>query len=135
METTLDWKKKSYAELLSPLVLQFDRSKNCYTRYLTNQHFLHAQTLKKANTEILRLLMQNTFLIPENLMNDALKIIDHLDVWFEQYELLVKEQNPKAHDKFVFYRPAESIEFPKESEANFRREKERMKNELAPSKS
>lgn len=132
MESSLEWKKKSYAELLSPLVLQFERSKNCYKRYLVNQQFLHAQTLKKANSEILRLLSKKAFLIPEHLMQDALKIIDHLDVWFEQYELLEKEINPIATDKFVFHRPTESIEFPKESELKFKLEKEKIKLELAP---
>jgi hypothetical protein len=131
MESNPAWKKKSYEELLSPLVLQFDRSKNCYSRYLINHHFLHAQTLKKANTEILRLLCEKTHLIPDKLMEDALKLIDHLDVWFEQYEHLVLEQNPRVHDSFVFHRPAESIEFPKQSELNFRLEKDKLKKELS----
>ena len=124
------WKQKSYEELLSPLVLQFERSKNSYTRYLTNNHFLHAQTLMKANSEILRLLMEKAFLIPDTLHDDSMKIIDHLDVWMVQYEQLVKELEPKANDKFIFYRPAESIEFPKKAEQNFRFENANFKKEL-----
>ncbi len=131
METNIHWKKKSYEELLAPLSLQFERSKNCYTRYLTNHHYLHAQTLKKANVEILRLLMEKSYLIPENLQNDALRIIDHLDVWFEQYEHLAKELNPHPNTPFIFDRPAESIEFPKAAEKKFQEEKQKLKSELS----
>jgi hypothetical protein len=130
MENTAEWKKKSYEELLAPLVLQFERSGNSYKRYLSNHHYLHAQTLKVANSEIMRLLLEKSFLIPENLKPEALKVIDHLDVWFVQFEQLEKDINPNANTVFIFERPQESIEFPKLAEKLFIAEREKLKSEL-----
>ena len=131
MESSLEWKNKSYHELLAPLALQFQRSKNCYARYLKNKQYLHAQTLKQANTEILRLLCEKSSLIPEQLLNDALLLIDHLDVWFAQYAHLEKELKPHASSEFIFYRAADGLEFPKQSEQHFMLAKQQFKQELA----
>ncbi|MBK9479826.1 MAG: hypothetical protein IPP56_00040 [Bacteroidetes bacterium] len=127
MESDKDWMYKSYHELFSPLVMQFDRSANCYARYLKNKSYLNAKTLKQANSEILRLLMDKSSLIPEKLNSDALLLIDHLDVWFAQFEQLEKELNPHASSEFVFYRTAEGTEFPKQSELHFRAMKQQLK--------
>ena len=101
------------AALYSELKLMLDYASRIYSEYLkSGKRFVFAKTLFDANQHISQLLLDNAFLLKENIHNDAIELMFHLDawsaIWLEEFE----RQNPKLNDEFSF---ANEVNFPKDS--------------------
>lgn len=90
-------------EFLGKLYINLKRSDAAYKQYLANnKQFLYARILKSCNDGILRLLVDNTYLLSDELIEDSLGLILHLDVWSEKWTYYEAMQKPKIDDVFAF---------------------------------
>jgi hypothetical protein len=123
------WKEKSVSLLLGPICLQFNRTKRAFDRYSAKNLFLEAEVLKDGNKKIRNLLLENAYLIPNELLEDATKLIEHYDVWLEEYHNLRESKNPKFDEEFVYGGP-QGFPFPRKSEEKFKFEYRKIWDEL-----
>ena len=123
------WKEKSVSELLGQICMQFNRTKSAFNRYNTTNLFLEARVLKDGNEKIRDLLLAKAHLIPNELIEDANQLIEHYDVWLEEFDKQRNAENPNLDQKFVFAGPRGFL-FPKKSEQNFVKKYQEMWKEL-----
>lgn len=103
-------------EFLGKLYINLKRSDAVYRQYLANnKQFLYAKILKSCNDGILHLLVDNAYLLSDELMEDSLALILHLDVWSEKWTYYEALQKPKIDDTFVF---ENEINFPHKAVQN-----------------
>lgn len=112
------WKEKAIAELFGPLNFELKRTKKAFHRYKGENIFLETQVLKQGNERIRNLLLNQSYLVPPDLMEDSYKLIEHYDVWLEQFALFRETENPTEVQKFIFAGP-KGFPFPKEAEIRF----------------
>lgn len=113
------WKEKAVSELFGPLSLQLTRTRNAFQRYHEKNIFQEAKILKEGNEKIRDLLLEKSYLIPPDLIADAEKLVQHYDVWLEEFSKLRETENPTEDKKFVFAGPL-GFPFPRKSEENFK---------------
>ena len=112
-------------KFLGQIYVGLKRTEIAYNNYLQiGQTFIHAKILKACNEQIRNLLFENSFLLSDNLQNDALKLISHYDIWLEKWINLEKKSKPELEDKFLFQN---TFTFPKESAINLENEFLRLK--------
>ena len=87
-----------------------------YNKYLKNKIYLHALTIKSANTRIYNLLVSNLEYIPEELHDDALNLLNHYDIWFTQFNGFEMKIKPLLSDNFIFTHLDDQCAFPRSSE-------------------
>ena len=103
------------SELLGPFDMQLKRGQLAYERYLANgKKFLYTKILKETNGELRQLLLSKGYLLPEELQQKALDLIEHLDVWHVLWDDLQERNRPGLYDEFVF---ENDVNFPKKSVA------------------
>ena len=117
-QSTRSWKEKSVAQLLGPLHIQFDRTARAFHRWEGHNTFLEAKVIREGNLTIRDLLLTKADLIPEELREDAGKLIEHYDRWLEEFERLRNREKPDLTTPFVFVGP-EGYPFPTTSERSF----------------
>ena len=113
------WKEKAVSELYGPLCFQFTRTQNAFKRYHEKNIFLEANILKEGNEKIKNLLLEKSYLISPDLMDDADALVQHYDVWLEEFSKLRETENPTEKKNFVFAGP-KGFPFPKAAEKKFR---------------
>jgi len=113
------WKEASVADLLGPLVMQFDRTRRAYGRWDAKNLFLEAQIVKVGNQRIRDLLLEKGHLIPPDLLQDAGRLVEHYDVWLEAFDRHRLAAAPGPEAAFVFAGP-EGHPFPSDSEQRFK---------------
>jgi hypothetical protein len=86
-----------------------------YSQYLSNKIFLHAKSIYSANTHIKLLLEEHSGLIPEEIEQDCVLLLNHYTIWMNQFEDLSKSLNPSPETVFVFNRLDDNGSFPGES--------------------
>jgi len=128
-KSNYQWKEKSVAELLGQVCMQLDRTRRAFKRYKSKNIFLEAQVLKNGNETIRNLLLEKAYLIPGDLIEDANQLIEHYDVWLEEFYKERELKNPDIGGKFVFAGPQGYI-FPKEAEDNFKNKYHQLRKEL-----
>lgn len=110
---------------LGKLFINFNRSEIAYKNYLKEGGvFLHARILKECNEFLRHLLIENSYLMGEELRNAALDLICHYDIWITKWNDLYDKTKPKLDDVFVF---ENNHVFPKEAEQKFKEEFIRLK--------
>ncbi len=119
---------------LKELYLLMQLSRKGYAKYMKNKIYLHALTIRNANQRIYNLLISNLASIPSALENDALDLLNHYDIWMEQFRLFEKEKQPAAGDTFVFTHLDDQSAFPKDAEQKifeyyFTANSQKIKNE------
>ncbi len=114
------WKEESVAELLAPLNMQFDRTKRALDRWHSKNLFLEAKVVGEGNRIIRDLLLNKGHLIPPELLENAGKLVEHYDVWLENFEKQRCSEAPDLETRFIFAGP-DGFPFPSESENGFRR--------------
>ena len=67
-----------------------------------DKKFIYAKILKSCNEKILHLLIDNAYLLSDELVKDSMKLISHLDIWIEKWNDLENKQKPNIEDGFVF---------------------------------
>ena len=92
------------AELLEPLVKELDASKQAFLALQPNDT-ANEQKLREANRKARDLLVTKATLVPPELRQDALQLVEHYDAWFAEYE---RVRGPGKTDQapFVFAGPA-----------------------------
>lgn len=133
--TQNEWKKETLSKLLAPLRMELGRNKDTFFRYLKTQHtdesgrdYLEDEIFKKSAERIIHILITHASLIPLHLTQDALKIIQHYDVWLEQYQRF-RSEHSNTSSQFVFA-GTEGYPFPAESENRFVEYYEQLWNEM-----
>jgi len=109
------WKERTLAELLGPLYMQFCRTYDAFRRYNAGNLYLEAKILREGNQKIRDLLLEKTYLIPIDLQEDARKLVEHYDIWLEEFDKLRGDSHKDLSEKFVFVGP-KGYPFPKEAE-------------------
>ena len=129
IEQQTRWKEKVLSGLLGPVCMQLDRTNRAFNRWQTKNLYLEAKIIKDSNTIIRDLLLNNGHLIPIELLGDAGKLIEHYDVWLEEFEKKRGGTERDIDTKFIYAGPA-GYPFPKEAEKNFEIQCNRYRSEL-----
>ena len=114
-----EWKERSIAELLGPICMLLNRTSLAFKRWDPKNSFLEAEVIAKSNQKIRDILLDKGYLIPSELLPDALKFVEHYDRWLEEFNKIRVESIDETKP-FVFTGP-EGYPFPKESEENFKK--------------
>lgn len=129
MKSRRKWKEASVKKLLGPLNIHFERTKRAYVRWSDKNLYLEAKVVKDGNEIIRDLLLNNGHLIPIELLDAAGNLIEHYDVWLEQFDELRSTQSQSTSATFVFAGP-EGYPFPQSAEQEFRNKYIEYWNEL-----
>ena len=78
---------------------------------------------------VIGLLLTNAHLIPPELFNDAGRLVEHYDVWLEEFENRRNSENPNLESEFVYAGP-KGFPFPRDAEDNFKKKYDEYWNEL-----
>lgn len=128
-KSNYQWKERAVSELLGQINIQFDRTKRAFHRYNTTNIYLEAKVLKDGNEKIRNLLLEKAYLIPGELMEDANQLIEHYDVWLEEFYKHRDSENPNLDQKFIWAGP-KGFRFPDKAEANFKNKYQELRKEL-----
>lgn len=113
-------------KFLGKIYINFKRSEMAYKNYMDNDNkFIYAQIIKSCNERILHLLIDNAYLLSDELIKDSMKLIFHLDIWIEKWNDLEKKQKPNIEDEFVF---ENKFTFPREAAQNLENEFLKLRN-------
>jgi len=112
------WKERVLADVLAPVYMQLDRTKRAYLRYKDSHTFMEAKVIRDGNLAIRDTLLANAHLIPPSLFDDAAKLIEHYDRWYEEFERLRLTEKPELESRFVFPGP-QGLRFTSDAEARF----------------
>ena len=106
--------QKTIHEFLGVVSVNFRRSRIAYDNYLQGgKRYIHARVLRECNEQIRSALLENSFLLPADLIEHALELIAHYDIWLKKWYDLERRQAPGLGDEFVFQNTAV---FPREAE-------------------
>ena len=106
------------SELLSPVVVNLNRSREAFQRWTGKNLYLEAKVIRECNVKIRDTLVEKAHLIPGYLMDDASRLISHLDAWLEEFDKVRDDQELSDATPFVFVGP-NGHPFPMASEARF----------------
>jgi hypothetical protein len=120
MKEMTDEIKNRKINILGKVYLNFERSRIAYDNYIKEEKiYLHARILKECNLKIRDLLLENAYILEENLRNDAMDLIIHYDIWVEKWNDLKQKRDPQLYDVFIF---ENEYRFPKEAEKRLKEE-------------
>ena len=103
-------------EIMRTLYLLMQLSVKAYKKYMQNKIYLHALVLRSSNKKIYDYLLTHLLWIPESLEDDVLQLLNHYDIWMEQFREFEAIHKPILSDSFIFYHLDEQSAFPKEAE-------------------
>lgn len=107
-------------EFLGQVYINFRRSETAYQKYMQHgKQFVYAKILKNCNEKILSLLLENAYLLPDDLINESVKLISHIDIWLEKWRDSERRLNPNIEDEFVF---ENKFTFPREAAQKLEKE-------------
>ena len=109
--------------LLKPLIQQFDRTRAAFLEYQPGNLRAEAE-LRDGNQRARDLLVDNRTLIPEALRDDAARLVEHYEVWLQEYARLRNGEKPDIG--VPVYAGPKGYPFPTESERRFRAELDRL---------
>ncbi len=112
-------KEEQFTRLISPVNFFLHLSRRAYAKYLVNKIFLHAKNIRTANEKICSLLEEFPALLPEELFDDAIELLNHYGIWMAQFDAYETQQQPRLEDLFIFHHIDSQSAFPKESEQHF----------------
>jgi len=127
-------KEEQFIKFIAPINFFLRLSGKAYANYTVNKIFLHAQRIKIANQKVYGLLEESAAFLPEELLPDALELLNHYGIWMAQFEECVKELQPKLGDIFVFRQLDDQSAFPKTAEKHFFEYYKKMKEDLVDNK-
>jgi hypothetical protein len=114
-----DWQDQVLSKLLGPMVMQLDRTGRAFVRWQDQNLFVETKIIFEGNKVVRDLLLSNGHLIPPDLLEDAGRLVEHYDRWFEEYEKVRGGQEPDIDQPFVFVGPA-GYPFPSDAEKRFK---------------
>jgi hypothetical protein len=120
--------RKEYCELLSPLVVQLDRTKNAIDKWNQKDLSIESETIRDGNIKARTLLSEKAHLVPSSLREDQKKFILHYDNWLEEYDRVRVRRTKDPDAPFVY-----TYDYPSESEKRFRDRKAKLEAILGDS--
>ena len=101
-------------DCLGPLVMSFRRSSSAYRNYLNHgKTFRWSLVIWRANNDLVSLLIQTGWMLPDTHKDEAIRIVTHLDLWASLWERHKCDMQPTLDDIFVF---ENSHSFPRDAE-------------------
>ena len=79
--------------------------KRAFNRYKAKNIYLETKVIAEGNTSIKNLLLSHGHLIPAELLDDAGRLVEHFEVWLEEFERVRDEKKPELETQFVFAGP------------------------------
>ena len=119
------WKDQIISALLGPLYIQFDRTKRAYDLWGGMNLYLEANIIREGNTVIRDLLLTKGHLTPPDFLEHAGKLIDHYDIWLEEFDRVSVKKESGEDIMFIF-----TYNFPRDSEKAFRESFRKIRGEL-----
>ena len=107
-----------FREVIRPLFLLMKLSGLAYENYLKSKIYLHARVIRSSNKKIYNHILANLSRIPEALQDDILQLLNHYDIWMEQFGEFEGSVKPTLSDPFIFYHIDQFSAFPKKAEQN-----------------
>ena len=107
---------RDFEEFLVPISFLFRLSCRAYEKYMTNKIYLHALNIRKANEMIYQLVLDKINIIPVNLQQDCIELLNHYDCWFNQFSYEQNKRQPLISDEFVFLQIDNQVAYPRSSE-------------------
>jgi hypothetical protein len=114
-KSSREWKEQSVSELLGPMYMQFERTKRAAQRWKDKNLYLEGEIIRRGNTEVRDLLLRKAHLVPPQLLHHAGALVDHYDLWLEEFNKQRVEAKGSSEVPFVFV-----YNFPRDSEKAFR---------------
>jgi hypothetical protein len=124
-----DSKQELFDQLIAPLYFYMQLSRRAYAKYLNNKILLHALNIFSANQKIVALLEQNPALLPDELMADAIELLNHYGIWMNQFVEFRAAGSHQLKDEFIFHHIDDQSAYPRESEQRFLTFYEQLKKE------
>jgi ABC-type Na+ transport system ATPase subunit NatA len=109
-------KEEEFRKFILPLYLLMQLSVKAYSKYMNNKIYLHALIIRSANTKIYDLIIKSLDITPEELHDHLLNLLNHYDIWFEQFNEHEMKMKPSLSDSFIFYHLDDQSVFPKQAE-------------------
>jgi hypothetical protein len=133
-------KSQVLSELLAPMVIQLERTKSAFNRWISKNLYLEAKIIRDGNLIIRDLLLRKAHLIPGDLRLDANRLVEHYDVWLEEFDRIRGDATPNLrggtepnlNEPFVFAGP-KGYPFPVDSAERFKERFEQLQRELGTS--
>ncbi len=129
-----EWKEKSLSELIGPVVMHLDRTQRVGKRYSTTTYkekgksYHDAMLMKESNEAVRSILLTNGHLLPENLRNQAHKLVSHYDLWISRFNAKFEEEKPTVESVFDIGFTKES--FPEDAVKAFQSAYDSLRAEL-----
>jgi hypothetical protein len=128
-ESERSWKQQALFELFGPLQMQFERTHRAFDRWTKKDLYLESHVVREGNKTIRDLLLAKGHLIPPELMNDAVRLVEHYDAWLQKFDEVRGEAGTQTTEDFVFVGP-DGYPFPSDAEENFKKTYRRLQSEL-----
>ena len=128
-----DWKERSLASVVGPVVMHLDRTKQVADRYRSRTHqqiktsYLEAELLKDSNQSVQSILLSNGHLLPAALQIHAHRLVAHYDVWLRRFKELAASK-PDADAPFDV--GFSEIKFPEDAAEAFKESFQMLQEEL-----
>ena len=123
-------KEEQFTRLVAPVNFFLHLSRKAYAKYLVNKIFLHAKNIRAANEKVCSLLKESPELLPDELFEDAIELLNHYGIWMIQFDDYELQKQPKLDDLFVFNHLDNQSAFPKAAEQHFFDYYNQIKQEL-----
>ena len=109
--------------------MHLGRTKRAFDRWKQKNIYLESKIIGQSNKFIRDTLLSKGHLIPPSLVNDTHLLIEHYDVWLEEFERVRGSKEPALDAEFVFAGPKGYL-FPQEAEKNFTQYFKKLQGEL-----
>jgi len=116
--STREWQEAMLGRVLGPVFMHLLRTRRAYDRWKDLQLFLEMEVVGRSNRYIRDLLLENGHLIPADLTEHAIALVEHYDAWLEEFEQKRRSENPDLKTKFIFVGP-KGYGFPHAAEQAF----------------
>lgn len=116
--STREWQEATLARVLGPAVMHLMRTRRAFNRWKDQQLFLEMEVVGKSNRCIRDLILEYGHLIPADLTDHAVALVEHYDAWLEEFEQKRRSENPDLETKFIFVGP-KGYGFPHAAEQAF----------------
>jgi hypothetical protein len=123
------WKESSLLHVFGPLRLEFERTKAAFRRLKPHDNWIEANVMKASNTRIRDMLLENGHLIPPDLVDDAAALIEHYDVYLQEYDRVRESEDASRIEAYIFAGP-KGFPFPKHAQGRMIEHYEELLTEL-----
>lgn len=92
-----------------------------YRKYLLNKIYLYALTIRSSNQKVYNHILKNLSSLPDEVQEDGLLLLNHYDIWMQQFSDYEAKLSPQLGDQFVFHHLDSQSAFPREAEEKIKK--------------